>query len=85
MSGICKSFNIENSQSRVCDSFTENKLGARLECGFKLLIRAVRLNKSEVNAHFLHRYGKEIICSAVNHGRSDNMIAAVCDIENCIE
>ena len=85
MGNLCKERDIEDSQGRVGDGFTKDSLGVGLESGSQFFLGAVGGNEGKLNAHLLHRDSKQVEGAAIDGGCGDNMIAAVCDIENCVE
>ena len=85
MGCFCESFDIQNCQCRVCDRFAEYCFCVGSECCFQFFIGAVGGYECEFYAHFFHCYGEQVECTAVDCRRSYYMVAAVCDVEHCIE
>ena len=78
-------FDIQHGKRGIGDGFAEDRFRVRAKCLIELFPGSVGRNKGEFDTHFLHRYGKKVICTAVNFRAGNDVIAAVCNIENAVE
>ena len=85
MSHRSELFDVEHFKSGVGKGFGKNRLGVGLECGVQLLLACVRADKGEVNAELSHGDIEKIVCSSVNCGRADYMVACSGNVEDRIE
>lgn len=78
---VCKPLDVKYDQCRVGDCLSEYGFRIWLESRFQLFVRTVRINECKINPHAFHRYGKQVICSAIyRRGRYD-MIACTADVK----
>ena len=77
-----ETLDVKDVESGIGDGFAKERLGVGTKGGFEFFGAAVGRQKSELNAHLLHRDCKEVIGAAVNGGKCNHMIARVGDIEN---
>ena len=81
MGALGKFLDIQNCQRGICDCFAEHRFGILPECCIQLFLGGIRIDKSHVDTHPLHRNGNQIKGSAVNGAGSHNMISASANIE----
>ena len=81
MSGLCKLFNIEYRQSRVCDGLSEDSAGVLLKCRVQFLFTAIRGNEGGGDAHFCQSDGDQVKRSAINRGRSNDVASTLTDVK----
>jgi len=75
-------FYIQNGEGRVGNRFAKHRFRIRFERRVQFLLRAIGVNERELDAHFLHRNGKQVIGAAVNAGGRNYVVATACDIEH---
>ena len=80
---FCEFFKVEHGQRRVCHRFPEHRLRILLEGCVQFIFRTIGINEGKGNAHLLHRYGKQVVGTAVNRSGANHVIAAVGDVEDC--
>ena len=77
-----KFLDIENGEGGVGDRFAENGFGLGTEGRVEFFLGAVGRNEGEVDAHALHRNGKEVIGAAVDRRRGHDVVAGGGDVEH---
>ena len=78
---VCKPLDVKYDQCRVGDCLSEYGFRIWLKSRFQLFVRTVRIYECKINSHTFHRYGKQVICSAIyRRGRYD-MIACAADVK----
>ena len=85
MGCLCKLFNVQNSQGRVGNGFAKHGLGVGLKGGIQLFLGGGGGHKGHINAHFAHGHIDQVKSAAVNAAGGHNVIAAVANVEQCIE
>ncbi len=83
--GLRELLDIQHAQGRVGDRLAEEGLRVRPEGGVKLLVRAVRGDEGEVDAHPFHRDGEEVVGPAVDRGAGDYVVPGAGDVEDGVE
>ena len=79
---LCKQFQIRHDKRRIGESFGKHTPCIFTECGVQFFLRAVRIHKSALNAHFVKRLVEQIEGAAVNSAGADNMAARMADIQD---
>ena len=78
---VCKPLDVKYDQCRVGDCLSEYGFRIWLKSRFQLFVRTVRIYECKINSHTFHRYGKQVICSAIyRRGRYD-MISCAADVK----
>ena len=80
-----EALDIENRDGRVCDRLSENAFGVGLDQRLNLLVGAVLIKENALDAHLLHRHTEQIVGAAVDRRRSKEAVAALADVEHCVE
>ena len=76
------SFHIENGQSGVGNSFTEDHAGVFVHEGFDLLVGHVGGDEADVDADSLERDCEKIDRSTVDGGQADDVLTCAGDVKN---
>lgn len=82
VSDVCELLDVRDVAGRVRNRFTEESLGVRAESLADFFFACVRVDEGDFNAELLHGDGKKVVGTAVNCGRTDEVIAAFADVEN---
>ena len=77
-----KALDIENVESGVCDSLTENETGALVKESVDLVVCHAGSNEAHFNAEALECNCEKVCCTAVNGGGANEVVACVCNVEN---
>ena len=85
MGGFGKLLDVKNVERRIGKRLAENRFGVFLESGVQLRLGAVGRNEGEVDSELAQRHVEKVEGTAVNSGRTDNVITGRADIENSEE
>ena len=85
MSQTRKLLDIEHADGGIGDGLAEHRPCVLAELLCELLLRKILIDESYVDAHLLHRNAEQVICTAVDRGRGDNVAAGLADIEQSEE
>ena len=85
MRSLGKFLNIQHRQRRIGDGLAEYRLGVGPEGGLQLLLRAVRGDEGELDAHPLHGDGEEVKGPPIDGAGGYHMVPAGGDIEYGVE
>jgi hypothetical protein len=81
MCNLGKLFYVKDHHSRIGNGFSEHQFGIRAESLVYLFFAGILVNERAFDAHLLHRNSQQIVCPAINTGRTYNMISCLANIE----
>ena len=85
VSNVGKLLNVEHVHAGVRDCLAEQRLSVRAERLLNLLGRSIGINESNLNAHLLHCYCKQVVCSAVDSGCRYKVVARLANVQYRVE
>ena len=77
-----KTFQIQNRQSGVCNSFTKYRFSVGLKSSLELLFRTGRAYKSAFQTHTLHCVSKQVVRSSIDCRRCHNVVSIARNIKD---
>ena len=85
MRRIGEALDIKYDKGGIGNGLAKNGLGVGLKCVFQFFIAAVRIDKSEIDAHLAHGDIEQIERAAVDGGGAYNVIAASGNVKDAEE
>ena len=85
MRDTCELLNIQYFEGRIGDCFAEQCFCIWLESCGDFFFAGIRVDKSNVDAKFLHCNTEQVESTTVDSGRTNEVVSSLADIENGVE
>ena len=82
---LSNALDVQNTNIRIRQCLTKHQLGIRTESRCPLLIASILVDKGNLQSHLRESHAKQVVCSTIDTGGSDHMIACLTDIKTCKE